>query len=104
MTTQTTVDDADSIQRCDGLWYSDGNIVIIASDGDKKSVAFRLHRSLLAQRSPVWDTMFGLEPPESSAREYIDGVEVIRFPDNAEDLKAYLDLVYFRRYASHALQ
>ena len=45
-------------------WFEDGNIVLVTSTDDS-SIAFKIHRSVLARHSEVFKSMFEIaEPPQ----------------------------------------
>lgn len=77
----------EELTRQEGLWFADGNIVIIA-----ESVAFRVHKSILAAKSPVFKDTFTLAQPADI--ELYDGCEVLHLVDSAEDLRVMLDALY----------
>jgi hypothetical protein len=52
----------DKAVRCDKVWYDDGNLVLQA--GDK---LFKVHRSVLSQRSEVFSDMLSVPQPGKSA-------------------------------------
>ncbi|KAJ7142087.1 hypothetical protein C8R43DRAFT_1238200 [Mycena crocata] len=82
-------------QRVPELWFEDGNIVLQAGNSQ-----FRVFRSILAARSPVFKDMFSFPQPTDS--ELVDGCPLVHFPDVAEDvtvfLKALLDPEFFKPY------
>ncbi|KAJ7142129.1 hypothetical protein C8R43DRAFT_1016403 [Mycena crocata] len=78
--------------RVPELWFEDGNIVIQAGNSQ-----FRLFRSILAARSPVFQDMFSFPQPLDS--EMIDGCPLVRLHDlEAEAIvffKAIFDPEFF---------
>ncbi|KAJ7473319.1 hypothetical protein FB451DRAFT_1248993 [Mycena latifolia] len=89
------MDDPDSLERVDSLWFSDGNIVICAHN-----VLFRVFRGILTARSPVFAEMLAF--PQSDDAETIDGCPVLHLDDSAADtmyfLKALFDYEFFAPY------
>ncbi|KAJ7142092.1 hypothetical protein C8R43DRAFT_580923 [Mycena crocata] len=81
--------------RVPELWFEDGNIVIQAGNS-----LFRVFRSILAARSPVFQDMFAFPQPTNS--ELIDGCPLVRFLDSSAEvtvfLKALLDPEFFKPY------
>ncbi|KAI0697102.1 hypothetical protein C8T65DRAFT_662770 [Cerioporus squamosus] len=67
----------------DQVWLSDGNIVVIA-----EHVAFRVHKSILAQHSQVFRDILSI--PSSHTPDVVDGCEVVHVSDNAEDMRHLL--------------
>ena len=71
--------------RDDEVWLSDGNIIIITSD----DVAFRAHKSILAQRSKIFSDLFTLLSPIGA--DVVDGCRsVCVVPDSSDDLRPLL--------------
>ncbi|TFK82912.1 hypothetical protein K466DRAFT_555880 [Polyporus arcularius HHB13444] len=74
-------------QRDEELWLSDGNVVVVA----QHAVAFRVHKSLLAQRSEVFRDLFSL--PSSGTEETLDGCPVVHLIDPPDDLRHLLSVL-----------
>ncbi|KAJ7212090.1 hypothetical protein GGX14DRAFT_361947 [Mycena pura] len=76
-----------------GIWFYDGNIVLIAS-----SVAFKVHRGQLRRHSEVFDDLFSI--PQPSEQDLYDGCPWIEVYDCPSDvfyfLNALYDGLYFR--------
>ncbi|KAJ7663670.1 hypothetical protein B0H17DRAFT_867480, partial [Mycena rosella] len=89
------MDDADTLERVESLWFDDGNIVICAHN-----VLFRVFRGILAARSPVFAEMLAF--PQAEDAETIDGCPVLHLDDSAADtmyfLKAIFDYEFFAPY------
>ncbi|TFK82908.1 hypothetical protein K466DRAFT_603291 [Polyporus arcularius HHB13444] len=79
----TTAQPSSNWVRDDQVWLSDGNIIIIA-----QNIAFRIHKSILAQHSEVFRDIFSL--PCSSVPEAVDGCEAVHVSDSAEDMRQLL--------------
>ena len=73
------------------LWYDDGNVVLIAGNQ-----AFRLHRGLLSQHSPIFRDMFRVPQPTSDL--VVDGCPVVRLQDDPLHLEFLLSAMYDRSY------
>ncbi|KAF7358926.1 BTB domain-containing protein [Mycena sanguinolenta] len=75
------------------LWFSDGNVVIVAS-----SVAFKVHRGQLRRHSEVFDDLFSLPQPKD--QDLYDGCPWVEVYDCPSDvlyfLKALYDGLYFK--------
>lgn len=85
----------------DTIWYFDGNVVL-ASDKH----LFRVHKSILADRSTVFKDMFDLPTPEdqygpqesrneASNLDYWEGLPIVRMAgDSDEEVANFLSAVY----------
>ncbi|KAJ7915877.1 hypothetical protein B0H13DRAFT_1609994 [Mycena leptocephala] len=75
------------------LWFSDGNVVIIAS-----SVAFKVHRGQLRRHSEIFDDLFSIPQPKD--QDLYDGCPWVEVYDCPSDvlyfLKALYDGLYFK--------
>jgi hypothetical protein len=69
------------------LWFDDGNHVIQAG-----GYQFRIHRSILSARSPVFRRLFSEPVPEGTTS--IEGCPVTRLKDHGEYLKNFLMAIY----------
>ena len=68
----------------------DANIIIQSSD----LVNFRVNQRIFAMSSPFFDDLFSLPQPQSSYKEVVDGLPVVRLPENAEVLSSLITMVY----------
>ena len=78
-----------------GLWFDDGNIVIIA-----QHTPFKVHRGFLIARSEVFRDMFALPtvPENSNAQaDMMDGVPTVHVSDHCEDVSDLLSALYYSR-------
>jgi hypothetical protein len=66
----------------------DANLIIRSSD----NVNFRAHKSVLAMVSPVFKDLLSLPQPSDS--EYIDGIPVVRLPEDSELLNCLVSILY----------
>ena len=76
-----------------GLWFDDGNIVLIA-----QCMPFKVHRGFLIQRSEVFRDMCSLpEVPEGSETQVdmMDGVPIVDMSDHWEDVSDLLSALYY---------
>lgn len=69
------------------FWLDDGNIILVAD----RSVAFRVHRSVLARKSGVFHDMFSFPQPDAYPER---SCPVLHLPDSPEDLSYFLDAIY----------
>ncbi|KDR69190.1 hypothetical protein GALMADRAFT_256033 [Galerina marginata CBS 339.88] len=69
------------------IWFSDGSIVLEAEE-----TQFRVHKSVLSRNSSFFNAMFSTALQETRPR--IEGCEVVRFDDAAEDWETVLEIVY----------
>ncbi|KAK7690545.1 hypothetical protein QCA50_005643 [Cerrena zonata] len=77
-----------------GLWFTDGNIIIVGG-----STPFKVHRSVLFQRSSVLKDMFSLPSDES---ELMEGLPVEYLPESRSDLMyMLLGMYYGQKYLGH---
>ncbi|KAA1475917.1 hypothetical protein DENSPDRAFT_764192, partial [Dentipellis sp. KUC8613] len=81
-------------KRHETLYLSDGNIALVAQWSEREDgwVVFRVHRSILARSSSVFEDMFSL--PASEAMEAYDGVPLVCMQDTGEDLEGLLQYLY----------
>lgn len=76
--------DVPHFERHKGLWFEDGNIVLIAQD-----VGFRVYRGILARYSEVFRDM--LEVGHPSDIDLLDGAPVVVLADSVSDVACFLD-------------
>lgn len=78
------------------LYFPDGNFVIIAQDGAKKTnrVHFRVHQSILGKHSQVFKDMFALPGSPEDAQELYDGVPFVEVNDDPGDMAKFLTILY----------
>ncbi|KAH9885127.1 hypothetical protein C8Q73DRAFT_784849 [Cubamyces lactineus] len=88
---------AAGFKRDGGVWFPTGNIILVAG----RQVAFRVYQGILARRSEVFRGLFELPPPPDS--EKMDGCPVVHLPDDPQDLKHFLRVIYCRRNYFYAL-
>ncbi|KAJ2987782.1 hypothetical protein NUW54_g9324 [Trametes sanguinea] len=76
-------------------WFDDGNIVLFAEDtASDVSVAFKVHRGVLARHSEVFQSMFELATPGSSDIKLAQGCPVVRMHDRPTELSALIRALY----------
>ena len=80
------------------LYFADGNIALFAQRAPGEYSVFRVHRSMLAKLSPIFETMFGL--PTNHAEEKFDGVPLVCMPDGADELESLLMVLYHEMCAT----
>ncbi|KAJ3522952.1 hypothetical protein NM688_g8800 [Phlebia brevispora] len=74
-------------RKHDFLWYTDGNLAVLAED-----THFRLHEGILALHSDVFRDMLML--PRVDLLETLDGCPVVRLTDRASDLAVFFTALY----------
>ena len=72
------------------FWFPDGNVVIVARD----SLAFKVHRGVLARHSAVIDNLFRAAKPPSEKGQSWDGCPVVHIPDSPKDFEWLLMALY----------
>ena len=85
--------EADVIQD-EVVWFEDGNIIVRAGPGCTglgSVYTFKCHKSVLANRSTFFETLFQLP---NGGGTIIDGVQTVNFPDEWEDVRDFLRLLY----------
>ena len=75
------------------MWMEDGNLILIAD----KRTAFRVHRSVITQKSNVFADMFSFPQPPDAHEQHPSGCVVLHLPDSPEDLFYFLDAIYNAR-------
>ncbi|KAJ6464746.1 hypothetical protein C8R47DRAFT_1224623 [Mycena vitilis] len=74
------MNDVNSLKQIDGLWFSDDTLILRAEDS-----IFRVTKSILAARSPVFQALFEFPQPTTDEDEddVMDGRPLIRLHDSA---------------------
>ena len=81
-----TISDLIFVPLC--LKVPDANIILRSSD----QVNFRVHKSVLAMSSPLFDDLFSLpQPPDD---ELVDGLPVVQLSEDADLLNTLISLLY----------
>jgi hypothetical protein len=76
--------------RSSKVWYSDGNLVLQAED-----MLFKVHRSILIQRSKVFSDMLAVTQPDNPLEQLVDGCEVVQLRDDSgDDMEEALRAIY----------
>ena len=70
------------------MWLEDGNLVLVASH----TTAFRVHRSVISQKSGVFADMFSFPQPTGSGNA--SEITTIHLPDSPKDMFYFLDAIY----------
>lgn len=74
-------------------WLEDGNIILLVSVEDSDAVAFKVHRSVLARHSEVFQAMFeGAQPPPNE--EEVERCPVVRMHDVPVELSNLIKALY----------
>lgn len=85
------------VRRDEEVWLSDGNIVVVAD----KTVAFRVHRSILSLRSEIFRDLFSLPNADAATVETMDGCPVVPVSDSPDDIRRlFLVLCCGKKYVS----
>ena len=69
-----------------GLWFDDGNIILLVED-----IAFKVHQGQLERHSDVFRGMLSLPQPDSEA---IDGIPWVELHDDPSDVLHLLSALY----------
>ncbi|KAH9832529.1 uncharacterized protein C8Q71DRAFT_910044 [Rhodofomes roseus] len=77
------------------IWYSDGNVILVAGNQ-----AFRVHKGILSQYSPVFRDLFTIPQPQCEL--LIDGCAVVHLPDDPLHLEFLLSAMYDRSFFNGA--
>ncbi|KAI0917318.1 hypothetical protein AcW1_007467 [Taiwanofungus camphoratus] len=72
-------------------WFEDGNIVLLTG---QPSVAFKVHRGVLARHSEIFQSMFQLPPPSQPDVESLDDCQVVRMYDLPAELSSLIRALY----------
>lgn len=84
------------VSKHSSLYLTDGNICLAAvetGENKKEWIMFRVHQSILSIHSPIFRDMLAL--PSGDNIEQFEGVPLVRLPDNASDIEAVLEALYF---------
>lgn len=77
------------------VWFDDGNVVVLTEDtASNATVAFKVHRGMLARHSEVFQSMFEMPVPDTSDVEFADGCQVVRMYDRPTELSALIRTLY----------
>ncbi|KAJ7612155.1 hypothetical protein FB45DRAFT_759926 [Roridomyces roridus] len=87
MATASNGEDAQTLQRADGLWFEDGSIVLQA-----ETTQFRVYHGLLASCSPVFKDMMTLPHPSDS--ELVEGCPFVLLHDSAAETTLFLRAIF----------
>jgi BTB/POZ domain len=65
-------------QRSEVVWLHDGNIIL-----QTESKRFRVHKSMLAKHSTVFDDMFKVPQPLEQRGKTLDACQIVKLPGDA---------------------
>lgn len=85
------------LKQSDKVWFADGNLVLSgASHKPNELVLFRVHKSVLAKYSRVFEDMLSLSDDAASedASERYDGVPLVAMTDTSDELRTMLEMLY----------
>ena len=71
------------------IWFSDGNIVLVA-----RGIAFKVHRGQLQRHSEVFRDLFSIPQPSGQNQALIDGCEWVELYDAPSDVLHLLSALY----------
>ncbi|KAF7346545.1 BTB domain-containing protein [Mycena sanguinolenta] len=74
-------------------YFEDGNVILMCGESPA-SVTFRVHRSVMARHSEVFESMFLVPQPETSMVETLDGCQVVRMFDEPVELSNLIGALY----------
>ena len=100
LSTDVTVNKERAIKL--GLWFDDGNIILIA-----QCMPFKVHQSFLALRSEVFRDMFALPPvpdDHNSQADMMDGIPTVHISDHWEDMGELLLALYHSQRSEKYIQ
>ncbi|KAJ7601582.1 hypothetical protein DFH06DRAFT_404503 [Mycena polygramma] len=76
-------------------WFDDGNVILATSlDESDSQIAFRVHRSVMARHSEVFESMFLVPQPATDTVETMDGCQVVRMWDSPPELANLICALY----------
>ncbi|KAJ7134778.1 hypothetical protein C8R44DRAFT_829166 [Mycena epipterygia] len=78
-------------------WFDDGNIVLVTASVESpvaRPTAFRVHRSVMARHSEVFESMFLVPQPLTDDVETMDGCQVIPMWDSPTELSNLIVALY----------
>ncbi|KJA19709.1 hypothetical protein HYPSUDRAFT_69051 [Hypholoma sublateritium FD-334 SS-4] len=77
-------------RRSEKFWFDDGSVVL-----QVESTRFRVHRSILANYSPVFDDLFKVPQPEGDKSDWVDGCPTVCMSgDTTDDWDSVLSFIY----------
>ena len=87
MGTQAQTKDQSALVHDEEIWFSDGNVVLLA-----QGRAFKVYQLLLARDSEVFRGLFAL--PQPSSAEAVDGCPIVYLTDRPEELRHLLRVIF----------
>lgn len=91
---QTDTNQKSTIQQHPNLYFQDGDVILSAPlPSDKGTTLLRVHRVVLSHHSPVFKDMFAF-PSNPQVNEMLDGVPVVRMPDDGDELAGLISAFY----------
>ncbi|KZP11116.1 hypothetical protein FIBSPDRAFT_1050937 [Athelia psychrophila] len=77
------------------IWYDDGNVILQA-----QGTQFRVHKSLLAQSSSVFNDMFSFPQPPATDAGLVEGCPVVHLSDSAAEVRYILQAIFQREHTA----
>ena len=72
------------------FWFDDGSVVL-----QVENTQFRVHRSILASHSTVFEDLFQVPQPESDKSDWVDGCPIVSMSgDTTKDWEHILSFIY----------
>ncbi|KAK7048519.1 BTB domain-containing protein [Favolaschia claudopus] len=82
-------------RKSEAAYFDDGNIILRCEESQDSSVIFRVHRSVMARHSEVFNSMFLVPQPEADMVETVDGCQVVQmWGDSAVELANLIVALY----------
>ncbi|KZP04934.1 hypothetical protein FIBSPDRAFT_1045358 [Athelia psychrophila] len=75
------------------IWYPDGNIILQA-----EGTQWRVHKSILAQSSSIFQDMFSIPQPPPIDTELVEDCPIVHLSDSAEEVEYVLQAICQREY------
>lgn len=88
------VSSVSNFEHDEEFWFADGNIVLVANDGQ---TAFQVYKGLLSRKSKVFSDMFDFPQPihpQTGPQEILDGRPVVPLSEAAKDIGIFLGLLF----------
>ncbi|KAJ7608847.1 hypothetical protein DFH06DRAFT_1247868 [Mycena polygramma] len=83
------MNNTNTLKQVDGLWFSDDTLILRAEDS-----IFRVTKSILAARSPVFQALFDFPQPATDEDDVMEGRPLVRLHDSAADVEAFLRAIF----------
>ncbi|KAJ7031835.1 hypothetical protein C8F04DRAFT_1360468 [Mycena alexandri] len=81
------------LQEVEGLWFPADLVILQAG-----TRIFRVFTTILKEKSPIFADMFAIPQPSDSDVEKINGVPVVKMPDDPDELEFFLKAIFDSDY------